>query len=226
VYTPDDSVCEEGQLCGKDGCLSYIYVSSMDALYEVQIPSGKSRIIGVPGLVLADIALAPSGILYGTDGLQLFPIDRATGTTTGVVGLTTASFNALAVSATGALFAAAHGKVYSIDATSFKASEVATLPSSFASSGDLAFFHGALYLTARCTYCDSDVLLEVDLAGGSATRIGSIGYRYVYGLAPLEGVLYAFTEDGVILQIDPLTGAGTYVAATGLRVWGATSGDR
>jgi hypothetical protein len=83
------------------------------------------------------------------------------------------------------------------------------LGNGFTSSGDLEFLlDGTLVLTANSVGSVSDELVRIDVGSGSASRIGSIGFGGVYGLALVDGKLIGLTVGGDVLVIDPATGAG------------------
>jgi hypothetical protein len=59
----------------------------------------------------------------------------------------------------------------------------------------------------------------------STVVLGATGTGAMFGLAyhSQNGLVYGFTEAGDIYTIDPLTGAATLEAQTGIEFWGATT---
>src|SRR5262249_5830920 len=67
----------------------------------------------------------------------------------------------------------------------------------------------------------NNVLIRVDTSTGHATPVGPIGFGDVLGLAYVSSKVIGFTQSGKIIQINPLTGAGTLLATRAVAWWGA-----
>lgn len=173
---------------------------------------------GTTTVRMSDLALSPSGILYGISSVSsgnssLYQIDKGTAHVTKIGTDAGASLNALTFRSDGTLFAAGPQKFMSIDLLTGSGSTLGNL-SGYESSGDLAFSpsEATLYLTIRS---GANYLTTVDLGTGSATLVSgnSIGRDTVYGLDyGSNGNLYGFTASGQwVMQVDPVTGIGSDV---------------
>jgi hypothetical protein len=222
-----------------NGCA--VYVDFLDgavgsdgtylALEFIRGPNtGMTIEIGANGTVLTDIAMDAKGQLYGVVPDQfgtLWRVDPITGAATLIgpaVPNMTADPTALVFGPTGTLYAyqsAGGGYFDSVDPATGIASTIGPFPTGHSSSGDLAFAGGLLYLTAVDPTPDS--LLKIDPSTGATTTVGPIGSGSVFGLVGSFGQLFGFTGDGKLLQIDPLTGAGTVLKTGGEDFFGAAS---
>lgn len=172
-----------------------------------------------------DIALAPDGNLWGITFDSLYSVDLNTGITRYVGALVGDSLNGLGFSTDGSLYGTGRNKFYSLDLNTGKASTLASI-FAFASSGDIVFDAARDVFWATSASSIGDILLTIT-RDGKATRIGSIGFRSVYGLAfDDRGTLLGYTDNGVQLALDLNTGAGTALRnVSGLNgyIWGAAS---
>lgn len=164
-----------------------------------------------------DIAFADNGKLYGSDSYSLYLIDPASGQSN-VIGSFGTFINGMTFVGD-TLYASGNTGLYTINLTSGFAQLVGS--TSYASSGDLQWFHGALYLSATAT--PGDKLLRVDPVSGHATLVGDIGFPWVYGLAATSSELLGLTATGDLLEIDANTGSGTRLGGAGGLVYGASS---
>jgi hypothetical protein len=181
-----------------------LWVSDVNGnLGTVDVATDKVKVIGNMGHVMTDIAFDPMGHLYGIGYSALYSVNPSTGAST-LIGNMGGTFNSLVFDASGKLYAAGTS-LYSIDVTTGQASLIGKGGYSYASSGDLAFVGGKLYLSSSGT---KDSLVQLNTANGFATRIGGIGYASVYGLASDNNIdLYGMAGTRV-LEIDVATGAG------------------
>lgn len=164
-----------------------------------------------------DIAFAPNGRLYGSDAYRLFEIDTVSGKLT-LIGSFGSFINGMTFVGD-TLYASGDTNLYTIDLLTGHAHMVGS--PGYVSAGDLQWFQGALYLTARGM--PGDRLLRVDPATGHATLVGEIGYASVFGLAASSSELFGFTQTGELLQIDADSGAGTALGKLDGSVYGASS---
>jgi Domain of unknown function (DUF4114) len=165
--------------------------------------------------LLTDIALSPSGKLYGighhSDGSDtLYAIDpnvaadsriQAVNTITSAQGVKlTNTFNALEFSAYGKLYGIGSGsnKLYEIDPQTSVATSVADLPTGFSSSGDIVYdTANHKFLAISKDTNSTDALWEIPLADpGKTAKIGQIGFIGVQGLGFEKGQLTGFTTEG------------------------------
>src|SRR5262249_30481367 len=161
-------------------------------LYEVTLPAGTLRRIAATSTSLLDIALL-GDTLYGTLGdHRLYGVDRSNAALTPLATLTTGGFNALDIAPDGTLYGAGGASVHAIDRATGATTLAVPLPSGHASSGDLAFVQGSLFVSTFDGSL-SDALVHVDLGTGASTVVGPIGFNCVYGLAEFGAKLYGFT---------------------------------
>ena len=193
-------------------------------LWRVDSSTGAATPVGSMGLVMTDIAFSPSGVLFGVTFNSLYQINPQTGAATLLGSLGVGSANGLAFGPGGVLFLStssgpAGGELRTVNPLSGATTLVGSL--GFASEGDLVFSsQGTLFLSAR-----NSQLVVVDPLTGAGQAVGAIGFPDVYGLAWLNGQLYALNLSGQLLHINTSTGAGALLANTSPRVtaWGASS---
>ena len=195
--------------------------------------------------LLSDIALSPTGRLYGignsTDGKDsLYKIDPSAEIRNRIKlvddikdaqgVLLKNTFNALEFSADDRLYAIGSGsnKLYQINPNTSVATSITDLPTGFTSSGDLVFdaANNRLLATSKDT-TTSDALWQISLANPSgATKIGQIGFAGVQGINFENGQLTGFTNTGIgiksvtnRIKINPTSGVGTFdrvITGTGI----------
>jgi Domain of unknown function (DUF4114) len=186
--------------------------------------------------LLSDIALAPTGKLYGignsTDGKDsLYEINPSADIKNRIKlvddikdaqgVLLKNTFNALEFSADNQLYAIGSGsnKLYQINPNTSVATSIADLPTGFTSSGDLVFdaTNNRLLATSKDT-TTTDALWQISIANPSgATKIGQIGFAGVQGINFENGQLTGFTNTGIgiksvtnRIKINPTSGVGTF----------------
>lgn len=155
-------------------------------------------------------------VMYASTFSRLLRIDLNAKTISAVGSYGVGNINALTVDRQGQLYAAAlDGNLYNVNTSTGQATKVMNM--GYRSSGDLAFApDGSLYATVR-TSSSADALVRIVLATQTVQVVGSTGYADVYGLDYLYGTLYGRTNAGQIITVNPSTGQGTLVRATGLR---------
>jgi hypothetical protein len=195
-----------------EGC--FAYVNDPTTLYVEIIrgpATGETKAIGPTGAELFDIALAPSGALYGARSNSVFyTVDRETGAATAVGGI---GFfvNGLTVSPAGVVYGAGNSTLVTIDPATGKGTPTEK-SIGLSSSGDLAFSaSGDLYMSST----PGDNLAKLNPATGVGAVVGPIGSTNVYGLGESLGTLFGITQAGVLLTIDTATGAGTALTPSG-----------
>jgi hypothetical protein len=199
--------------------VSTLVYGSGDAgeLYSIAPATGAVTAIGEMGHTMYDIAMY-NGVLYGVDATSdLYTINTTTGVATALAGggALGHTVNSLTFSPTGVLYAVGNDTLYTVNTTTGHATTVGTGTGAgtYASSGDLEFFNGVLYLTSS-NGGGNDRLFKIDPATGQGTLVGTnLGFTHVYGLAEQGGVLYGFVNTGTtgqdILKINTTTGVGT-----------------
>jgi len=161
------------------------------------------------GVVMTDIAFDPGGSLLGIDFESLYSINPSTGATTKIGAHGIPGGNALVFSSSGVLYGAgSNGTLYTIDT----GSGIGTaLPGSTggASSGDLAFFGGDLYLSTGGS-SETDTLRRL-IPGVGNVSVGSLGVGDVFGLANGgNGILYGLSGLS-IYSVNTTTGLATFL---------------
>jgi hypothetical protein len=187
-------------------------------LYTIAPATGAVTAIGAMGHTMYDIAMY-NGILYGVDATSdLYTINTVTGAATAVAGggALGHTVNSLTFSPTGVLYAVGNNTLYTVSTATGHATTVGsgTGAGTYASSGDLEFVNGVLYLTSSTGGGGNDRLFKINTGTGQGTLVGTnLGFTNVYGLAEQGGQLYGFVNTGTtgqnILKINTTTGVGT-----------------
>jgi hypothetical protein len=126
--------------------------------------------------------------------------------------------NSLGAGPDGFLYEAG-SEVYRIHPNTGIASLVGSLPSGYASSGDVAFFGGQIFVSTDGP-CGG-ALVQVDPTTGASSVLGGDGLGCVYGLASTGGTLFVVNCDGKVGTFDPQTGAVRVLSTTGIAAYGA-----
>jgi hypothetical protein len=206
-------------------CGTTYIIDSEGDLTTANLQTGETDTLGRTRVRMNDIAISPSGQLYGIDtggsrgNTALYLIDPLTAKVRKVGSLGIYA-NALGFRDDGALLAASGHIIYQVNIQTGKATAVFNLPISYQSADDLAFDTlGNLFLTTT-----SGVLLRLNYDAAamqytSFQAVASTGYPDIFGLVYAEdGFLYAFASrvsPETILRIDPTTGVIDLVATIG-----------
>jgi hypothetical protein len=225
---------------------AYIFVESVGGsatvstppsdLYNVQVSaqgldSNLGRIRTATGFepVISDIAMSPSGELWGVSFDKLYQIDLPTAQATEICCLNVSNTNALAFDASGSLFSATDtGFLYRVDIQNAQATVIGSFGSGFISWGDLAFSpSGELFASARDAN-GQGFLVTVDPNSGLATPINPgtpIGVDNVWGMAfvgiELFGVASAGNGTGSLISLDTNQGTALLVRSLAFSPGGA-----
>ena len=209
---------------------STIWANDADTLYRIDPNTFAVTPVGPFGVsdMMTDVAVTPSGQLYGVSFTTLYSINMGTGAATAVAPVNSSGDNSLTFLPNGSLLAAdSSGDVQIINPSTGATTSVGNYGSGLVSAGDLvAVKSGIMYGTSSTTAgggdaSGSNVLIRVDTSTGVATAVGPTGYGDVWGLAYSNARVIGFTTSGQIIKIDPQTGAGTLLATTGIMFWGA-----
>lgn len=223
---------------------SFFRSGASSTLYRINQANAAATTVGAMGKRVTDVAFK-GATLFGVTFNQLLKVNATTGASTvvGTFGSGMTDINALVVSPSGSLLAAGgnDGKFISINPTTGKGTKLGDYGTFFKngqnreiiSSGDLAFRNGVLFATVRLKGLGStnDYLATVKQTTpnrGKATLLNAngngIGFKDVWGLSIRNGVLFAVTEGGRLLTINPSTGVGKTVgAANGVKQGGMTT---
>jgi hypothetical protein len=205
-----------------------IYVHSRDALYSMDDQSFELNYIGDFGIDenMTDLAVTPDGRLFGITGTAIYLINHTTGAAGKLVDVPGVLNVGLTFLPSGTLLATdKEGGVREISPDTGDISEIGKFGGGWGTAGDLvAVADGTMYAIGEYENeqpGDSDLLLIVDTADGSATWVGEIGHGDVFGVAYANGKVYAFTDGGAVIEIGRLTGKGTLVKNHPVQFWGA-----
>ncbi len=206
-----------------------MYVHTADTLFIVDDLNFALIEIGsfnAPSSMI-DMAVTPDGDIYAVSFESVYQINQVTAAATfradvtyGNVGMTFLPDGTL-------LAADDAGGVRIIDPVTGAVTEIGSFGNGYALSGDLvAVADGTMYGIADegpgGTEATNNLLLRVNTSTGVATAIGPIGYAGVYGVAVANDNVYAFTDNGEIIEINPATGVGSLVASyPDKSFWGA-----
>ena len=195
--------------------VSLLYMSSGPVLATYDVATNTQTIIGnMPAGEMFDIAMSPTGVLYGVDlfGTNLYIIDTTTAATTLVAPIVpTINPNSLTFGADGTLYANSYpSNLYTINPTTGAATLLfASLPEGPIGTGDLGFLGDKLFFaTGQGLY---RIILE-DLPNSynvgawnppASTFMGIMGLAELYfdNKARLYGSDYM-----TIFEIDPESG--------------------
>lgn len=227
-HEPSDELCAPGFLCQPaTGCLATGFATDGTNLYGVANAGGAVTLIGpTSGHALNDIALDSSGDLYGVSDMFLYSLDPLTGAAT-AVGPIAGFPTALGFGPDGTLYVAAEHEsagangVFTVDPKTGDETIVTDFPFGYVASGDLAVEDRTLYATVAGG--SEDVLVTINLDTLDGTVQGPIGFGCVWGLVLQGGVLFGFTCNGQVIQIDASSAVATIVSTPGESFTGAAT---
>ena len=187
---------------------AFIVSDTASNLLRVDSATGAATLIGNTGAVgpLTDLAVSPTGVLWGITFTSLYRINPSTGALTFVGEHGVFAANALAFAPNGTLYTAAGNSpiLYTLNTSTGVAT---ALPGGMGtnSDGDLAFNNGQLYLAGT-----NGQLVRITLGATiTGTNVGSFGVVDVYGLAPgATGTLLALAGR-TVYEANTITGALT-----------------
>jgi hypothetical protein len=208
-----------------------VYVHTKDKLYSLDPATLNPVLVGAFAAPddITDLAVAPDGTIYVISQTQLFTASAVDGHVTLVSDLNgTAQDNVgLTTLPDGKLLATDEdGGVRRIDPVTGDVTEIGAFGNGLATAGDLvATADGTMYaISDKGPEGDENTnnwLITVNTANGKGTMVGQIGYGKVFGAGFVDGKVLAFTANGQIVEIDPVSGEGTLKKSTGLSFWGA-----
>jgi hypothetical protein len=204
-----------------------VYANTRDTLYEVVPDTGATLRIGQfmddAGTVIdnmIDIAIDPSGRMFGGTYEVLYKIDPTTAGVTKVCDIDVAMF-ALAFDDVGNLYAGGDNLIERIDIDACTRAVLVDHPE-YITSGDLVGLpDGFLYWTIRGEVADE--LVKVSPRSGSTEWVGVVGVDRLFGLGYSDGSLYGFSDDREIVRIDPISAATFVLVPSSEQWWGATT---
>jgi hypothetical protein len=181
-------------------------------------PYGGPNIMLAPsnGTTWYDVAILGGRWFAMSDGGAL--VELVPGTNQVLSSFPVPAANALGAGPDGFLYAALVD-VYRLDPDTGAAQTLGSLPPGYASSGDLAFLGGKMFVSTDGP-CGG-ALVQFDPATGASTVLGGDGLGCVYGLATLGSTMFVVNCDGKIGTFDPVTGAVEVLSTTGVVAYGA-----
>jgi hypothetical protein len=94
----------------------------------------------------------------------------------------------------------------------------------FKTSGDIVGLpDGFLYWTVRGDARTGDLVVRIDPRTGATRRLGGASAERLYGLGYADGVLFGFSADGLVVELEPRDGRVIREQMLGARWWGATT---
>ena len=209
--------------------LDPVYACTATDLYTIEPSRGDATWIGAfhdsdgaPVTYFLDLAIDLDGVLYGGTFDTLYRIDAATAEVTPLCALGVDSY-ALTVTADGAMYAGGYSTINHLDPTDCSATPLVD-GAPYNTAGDLVGLpDGYLYWTVWGATFGQDDLVRVDPATGAMLRVGALSVDRTFGVAYDGGWLYAFTDDGEIVSVDPGSGWTTVLADGATEWWGATT---
>jgi len=175
-------------------------------------------VLGVAGLV--------SGGLYGTDGANLYLIDKTTGVATliGPHGPVEFAIGGIAFDSSGKLYGislTATAQLYEIDTSTGSATAIGPLGIGFLFEGGLAFDSGGRLIGVDQGTAGDAKTFEINTATGAATIIGPTPGedRDVNGLTREGNVIYGIDRPSNTLgRLDATTGSYSAIGPTGTTI--------
>lgn len=230
--TPDDrSPAEIGarsNACDPvTGCPSEIFAHTSRSLFRIDVSNNQptAALVGNFGVEITDITRLADGTIYGVSFSALYQIDPSSARARLIGPLGANGINGLAASGNRLVASSTNGYLFYIDPSTGRASQVGRFGRGIVSSGDLCFGpNGVLFLTSPHgpSNATTDRLLRIDPVTGAATVLGDTGLSRIYGLTFTGTDMLGFTEAGVVVAIDPNTGAARQLATLGNPFWGSS----
>lgn len=219
---PDGSAEKPTDFAGIDLPPTYaqIYAHTGQTLYtfDPTAPSASQlSLVGDFGVSddMTDLAVTPDGKVYTVSRTTVYTVDAASGQATKLADGISSSMVALTFRLDGTLLSSdQNGNVYIIDPATAKTTKLGSFGSGYDTAGDLvAIADGTMFgvstMAPDLPNATTNVLVQVNTSTAKAKTVGEIGYSGVFGVAYSGGHVLAFTKTGQIIEIDPMTGAGT-----------------
>ncbi len=180
-------------------------------------------------LNMTDLAITPDGEIYTLSREALYKIDRNTAQATRIADVTGALNVGMTFLVDGTLLATdKDGGVRKIDPISGVVTELGSFGSGYSTAGDLVgVSDGRMFAISddgpNGNEEMNNVLITINPTTGKFVEsIGQIGWGRVFGSAVANNRIYAFTEEGYVIEINPSNGVGTERAFyPEIEFWGA-----
>jgi outer membrane protein assembly factor BamB len=210
-----------------------MYVHTAQELYVIDDITFEVILIGefnAPGgQNMTDLAVTPDERIFTVSSDKLYEVDPDTAQATYVADVAGTLNVGMTFLADGMLLATdKDGAVRSVNTLTGEVQEIGAFGGSYATAGDLvAVADGRMFAISdkgpNGNEDQSNVLLTIDPSTGEYIEaIGQIGFGRVFGCAVANNKVYAFTDEGNVIEIDPVTAQGTLVKSyPQLGFWGA-----
>lgn len=216
------------------------YVHSFTSLYTVNNVNGQTTLVGdfgglCAGVNIGEIAIDRNGAAYvstwpNTGFSQLHQLNLFTAACGPAIGSMGRLCNGLSFApdpadpSKDALYAACGTSFYRVNPGTATTTLIGVFGTGLQSSGDIVWLPGQGMFITLNDPAVQDKLGLIDMATGAAAVIGiGVGRDAVYALGHRGGKLLGYGDDFVI-EIDPMSGAGTTLnASTGFAAIGAAS---
>jgi hypothetical protein len=205
-----------------------MYAHSATTLYALDSEELDLVLIGDFGIANADermidLAVTPSGDIFGVTNTKLYSINANTGRATPVADVPWGNVGMTFLPDGNLLATDEAGGVWKINPDTGVTDDVGAFGSGFATAGDLvAVADGTMYaISDEPDAHDDNYLLIVNTSTGVGRSVGQIGFGQVWGAAYANGHVYAFTKAGQLIEINRTTGAGRLVKTFDVEFWGA-----
>jgi hypothetical protein len=195
---------------GASGPIVYL-CDSAGRLGTIDLKTRAVHVIGNLGVVLTDIAFAPSGKLFGVSFGSFYRVNTRTGKATRISALRAAGTNALAFDRAGRSVTASFSRtgLFRIGAAKPFATDGGLL-----SAGDFAFSGDHMYFSTSNNQL-VDFVVDPDSGKPVSFTAHPDGISNLFGLAvTAPGQLYGFANT-TLYKLDPSTGHGTLLADFG-----------
>jgi len=200
------------------------FVSSAGELGTVNLNTGVVDVISRTRNTYTDIAVDPSGAIYGStfSGLYRLTLSENSVAENLVLGFSASNINALEFSGDGRLFAAGGSNLYQIDIASQSTSVVGRFSST--SAGDIYVIRDDVIVSAN-----NGDLVTLNLHGGGQSTTFDGTPNSLFGLAKTATDLFGFYNRSVVefdissQSFKPLALSGDKLSGT---FWGASSQDQ
>ncbi|MGQ0827608.1 MAG: gliding motility-associated C-terminal domain-containing protein [Bacteroidota bacterium] len=128
--------------------------------------------IGNTGTVMTDIALCPNGMMYGTNGSNLYSINKTTAAITLIGAMGVSNLTALVCDKNNQLWTASgvNNQLYKVNSSTGTATPTGNM--GFNSAGDLTFYNDTLYMASA-----NNVLVRVNAT--TPNQSASVGTMFV-----------------------------------------------
>ncbi len=210
-----------------------MFVHTEDTLYLIDDIDFALTEVGTfdapDGDRMTDLAVTPDGEIYTISGTALYRVDRNTAKATKVGDVAGTDNVGMTFRIDGTLLATDQvGAVRKIDPQSGQVTELGEFGSGYATAGDLvAVADGRMFAISdegpNGNEDVNNVLITINPdTGAFVDSIGQIGWGRVFGCAVANNRIYAFTDEGYVIEINASNGVGTERAYyPNVSFWGA-----